>query len=124
MRLSTGLISACFWFKLEGFIILRSSTKKYLVKRKANVLHRFLKCSYHVIFNRPVRWDLNVRIMNWVALESKNIGLQNYARMQCIKRTSTVRISGKVNKPIPKIVFRYGKLTGRSRSFLKQKSSC
>ena len=56
--------------------------------------------------------------MNCVALQSKNLGLQNYARMQCIKRTSTVRISGKVNKPIPKIIFQYGKQNGQTRKFL------
>lgn len=46
--------------------------------------------------------------MNWVALESGNDNLQRYVRMQCIKETSTVRISGKNKKPVPKVVFRYG----------------
>jgi len=46
--------------------------------------------------------------MNWIALESRNVNLQKYVRMQCIKGTSTVRISSKGNKPAPSIVFRFG----------------
>lgn len=110
---------ALYWFKLEGFIILRSSQKTYIVKKKGEIFHQFIKASYLTIFDRPVKWDLNVRIMNWVALESGNIGLQRYVRMQCIKRSSTVRISPKGKKPSPKIVFRYGSQNGQIKKFLE-----
>ena len=49
-----------------------------------------------------------LHIMNWVARLSENKNLQNYVEMQCIKETSTVRISRKNKKPVPKVVFRYG----------------
>jgi hypothetical protein len=56
--------------------------------------------------------------MNWVALESRNEGLQRYVRMQCIKRTSTVRLSHRGKKPSPEVVFRYGSQDGQIRRFL------
>jgi hypothetical protein len=62
---------------------------------------------------------LNVRIMNWVALESGNENLQRYVRMQCIKETSTVRISRKGKKPVPKVVFCYGLQDKQVRNFLE-----
>jgi hypothetical protein len=112
----------CFWFRLDGFIILRSSMKDYVVKKKSKVVYRYLKGSYLVVFDRPVRWATNVKIMNWVALESGNSDLQRYVRMQCIKETSTVRISrkkGKRDKPIPRIVFRFGKQDRQIEKFLE-----
>lgn len=60
----------CFWFKLQGFIILRSSIKEYVVKKKGKNVYRYLKCSYLVVCNGPVRWATNVKIMNWASLES------------------------------------------------------
>ena len=112
----------CFWFKLEGFIILRSSIKEYIVKKKGKVVYRYLKGSYLVIFDRPVRWATNVKIMNWVALESGNENLRRYVRMQCIKQTSTVRISvkkGKRDKPVPILVFRFGRQDRQVKTFLE-----
>ena len=112
----------CFWFKLQGFIILRSSVKEYVVKKKDRIIYRYLKNSYHVVFNRPVRWETNVKIMNWAGLESGNVDLQRYVRMQCIKETSTARISGKKGKqkkPIPRIVFRFGKQDRQVKKFLE-----
>jgi hypothetical protein len=52
----------------RGFIILRSSEK-----------------SYHVVFDRPVSWSENFRIMSWVAILSKNCKLKDYCLMQGIK---------------------------------------
>lgn len=109
---------ATFFFKLEGFLILESSMKNYVVKQKGRIFYRFRKGSYLVVFNRPVDWSLNVHIMNWVALESGNENLQKYVRMQCIKETSTVRISRKGKKPFPKIVFRYGLQDKQIKQFL------
>jgi hypothetical protein len=51
---------------------------------------------------------MNVHIMNWVALESGNENLKKWVIMQDIKESSTLRISNKGKKPIPKIIFRYG----------------
>jgi hypothetical protein len=86
---------ACSWFKLEGFIILKSSEKHY-----------------HVVFNRSVTWVKNVHIINWVAIESQIGKLKDYALMQGIKESSTLRISQKGEKPSPKIVYRYGNQDG------------
>lgn len=110
---------ATFFFKLEGFLILESSMKNYVVKRRGRIFYRFKKGSYLVIFNRPVSWSLNVHIMNWVVLESGNENLQKYVRMQCIKETSTLRISRKGKRPIPKIAFRYGLQDKQIKKFLE-----
>lgn len=56
------------WFRLRGFIILRSS-----------------KNHYHVVFDRSVTWKKNTHIMAWVCVESKNKGLIKWFLMQCIK---------------------------------------
>jgi hypothetical protein len=56
--------------------------------------------------------------MNWVALESGNLNLQSYVRMQCIKETSTVRISRKGRKPVPKVIFSYGVQDKQIKNFL------
>lgn len=90
------------WFKLEGFIILKSSEK-----------------CYHVVFNRSVDWSENMSIVAWVSLLSHNKGTQNYHLMQCIKRSSTLRISKKEQKPSPRIVYRYGKQDNQIRCFLQ-----
>ena len=99
---------------------MRSGIKEYVVKRKEKIVYRYLKCSYLVVFDRPVRWSTNVKAMNWAGLESGNVDLQRYVRMQCIKQTSTVRISVKKDKrmkPIPKIVFRYGRQDRQTQKF-------
>jgi hypothetical protein len=72
-----------------------------------------------VVFDRPVDWTRNVHIMNWVALESGNENLKRWVTMQCIKETSTLRYSKKGNKPIPKVVFRFGSQNRMIRRLLK-----
>ncbi len=72
---------ACDWFQLEGFLILKSSEKHY-----------------HVVFNCPVIWRKNIHIMNWVAIESQSIKMKDYALMQGIKESSTLRIGPKRDK--------------------------
>jgi len=113
----------CFWFTLEGFVILRSSMKHYIVEEKGKIIYEYKLGSYLVVFDRPVRWKTNVRIMNWVALLSGNPDLQRYVRMQCIKRSSTARCSKKMekrkDKPIPRIVFRYGEQYRKVKWFLE-----
>lgn len=89
-------------FRLEGFVILKSSEN-----------------SYHVVFNRFVSWSENMRIVAWISLLSRNEGLTKYLQMQCIKESSTLRVSEKQEKTSPKIVFRYGKQDKQVSSFLK-----
>ena len=90
------------WFKLQGFIILRSSLN-----------------NYHVVFNRKVSWKENMHIVGWAALLSNNPMLQKWLLMQCIKEGSTLRVSPKRDKGCPRIVFRYGKEDGQIECFLK-----
>lgn len=90
------------WFRLRGFIILKSS-----------------KNHYHVLFNRSVTWKRNVHMMAWVCLESRNKGLTKWFLMQCIKESSTLRVSPKGDKPSPRIVFRYGCQDHQIKAFLK-----
>jgi len=90
------------WFKLEGFIILRSSLN-----------------NYHVIFNRKVSWKENMHIVAWVGLLCNNPMLEKWFLMQCIKEGSTLRVSPKREKPSPRIVFRHGKEEDQVKNFLK-----
>jgi len=90
------------WFKLEGYIILKSSMN-----------------NYHVVFNRKVSWKKNMKFVSWMALLSNNPMLQKWFLMQCIKEGSTLRISPKREKGSPRIVFRYGKENGQIECFLK-----
>jgi hypothetical protein len=90
------------WFKLGGFIILKSSRNHY-----------------HVVFDRSVNWRRNMHIVAWVALESKNTKLQKYQLMQCIKESSTLRVSHKKEKSSPRVVSRIGKQDNEVKSFLK-----
>lgn len=90
------------WFKLKGFVILKSSNK-----------------SYHVVFDRKVSWTQNMRVVAWVALQTHNMSLRKWFLMQCIKGCSTLRVSPKREKPPPRIVYRYGKLDQNVKDFLK-----
>ena len=90
------------WFKLDGFIILRSSKNRY-----------------HVVFDRVVSWGENMRIVAWVALLSHNKGLARWFLMQCIKGCSTLRVSPKREKASPRIVERYSKQDENIKAFLK-----
>jgi len=88
------------WFKLEGFIIMRSSEN-----------------NYHVVFNRRVSWSENMQVVDWVALLSHNSMLEKWLIMQCIKEGSTLRVSTKGDKPSPRIVYRHGKQDGQIKEF-------
>jgi hypothetical protein len=90
------------WFRLRGFVILKSSNNHY-----------------HVLFNRSVTWKKNVHVMAWVCLESKNKGLTRWFLMQCIKESSTLRVSPKKAKASPRIVFRFGNQDNEITNFLK-----
>ena len=90
------------WFRLRGLIILKSS-----------------KNHYHVLFDRSVSWKKNVHIMAWVCVESQNEGLIKWFLMQCIKESSTLRVSAKKDKTSSRIVSRFGKQNDEIRNFLK-----
>lgn len=90
------------WFKLEGFMILKSSEQHY-----------------HVVFNRIVTWSKNMCIVAWVAELSENEALQKWHRMQCIKEDSTLRVSPKGEKPSPRIVYREGSEDNQIACFLR-----
>jgi len=90
------------WFRLGGFIILKSSQD-----------------CYHVVFNRPVSWSQNLRVIAWVTLQAHNQGLLKWLQMQCIKRSSTLRVSPKGDKASPRIVFRCGKEGQQIANFIE-----
>ena len=78
-------------FRLDGFLILRSSEKHY-----------------HVVFDRHISWEINLSVIAWIAVLSRSIKLKDYLAMQCIKRASTLRVSAKGKKPSPRLVYRFG----------------
>jgi hypothetical protein len=95
-------LETMMWFGLLGFIILKSSPNHY-----------------HVVFDKRVSWSRNMKTVGWVSLMSRNKGLLEWLRMQCIKESSTLRISPKGNKKSPRIVFRYGSQNHEIKEFLK-----
>jgi hypothetical protein len=92
------------WFKLRGFVILKSSERHY-----------------HLVFDKAVTWEKNLHIVAWIALECGNEKVKKYLVMQCIKESSTLRISSKQQKPSPRIAFRYGKQTGKIKNFVQMR---
>jgi len=90
------------WFKLGGFILLKSSDR-----------------CYHAVFDRPVTWAENMGVVAWVALQSRNEGLTRWLLMQCIKGASTLRVGPKGEKPPPRIVYREGSEDQQVEGFLE-----
>jgi hypothetical protein len=89
------------WFRLKGFIVLKSSEN-----------------CYHVVFDCKVSWSRNVKVMAWVCLMSQHKLLTKWFIMQCIKQASTLRVSAKGQKPEPRVVFRYGSQENQIAEFL------
>ena len=94
------------WFKLGGFVILKSS-----------------KNCYRVVFDRGASWSENMKIVAWVSLLSRIEKLKKWFLMQCIKESSTLRVSPKKEKPSPRIVYRYGKQDKEILSFLRYRKA-
>jgi hypothetical protein len=92
---------ACDWFKLGGFIILRSSEDHY-----------------HVLFDASVDWVSNCHIMGWVAVESQIQKLKDYVLMQLIKESSTLRVGAKGRSGSPRIVNCEGSQDNEIKNFL------
>lgn len=72
------------WFKLGGYVILKSSEN-----------------NYHVVFDRAVTWAENLRIVAWVCLRSRHTKLTDWLLMQCIKGSSTLRLSPRERNRLP-----------------------
>ena len=79
-------------FRMGGYVVLKSS-----------------RDHYHLFFNKTVSWEKNCRVMAWVAVLSKNVGLRKWVLMQFIKGASTLRISFKGEKASPRIVHHEGR---------------
>lgn len=97
----------CKFFRLKGFLILKSSSN-----------------NYHVVFDRSVSWEENGKIMAWAALMVEGRGLDDcpltkYTVMQVIKGMSTLRIGRKENKPSPRAVFKFGRRHNDIRNYLR-----
>jgi len=106
----------------SGFIIFESSKTERVAKekgKKGKVSYRYFEKNYLVAFDRPVSWIKNVHIINWIALESGSVDLQKWVTMQCIKESSTLRFSPKIDKPSPKIVYRYGSQNNQIKELLE-----
>ncbi|MCJ7761544.1 hypothetical protein MUP59_10475 [Candidatus Bathyarchaeota archaeon] len=88
-------------FKLGGFVILRSSENHF-----------------HVIFNRTVDWTRNVSVMAWACLMIRCKCMIKWFIMQCIKEGSTLRVSPKKEKPIPRVICRYGDQDQEIKNFM------
>ncbi|HKZ93545.1 MAG TPA: hypothetical protein VJ249_03050 [Candidatus Bathyarchaeia archaeon] len=98
-------------FKLDGYIILRSSTKTHTIRNEelTEVVYRYKTRGYHIVFNREVSESENRSILAWLCLQLKDENLTKWFVMQCIHQTNTLRhgFKGKKIRP-PKIVFRHG----------------
>jgi len=61
----------------------------------------------------------NMKTVAWVSLLSHNRKLQRWHLMQCIKESSTLRVSSKGSKPSPRTVYREGKEDEKIKGYLK-----
>ena len=78
-------------FDLWGFIILRSS-----------------KDNYHVVFDRPVSWEENTKTLGYLMYMADNMGVDKWVMMQLIKGFSVLRVSRKLEKSRPRIIYPEG----------------
>ena len=107
-------------YRLDGFIILRSSVKTHRIKDQEleKTVFEYKTKSYHVVFNRAVSTvELN-RILAWLCLEVKKESLTKWFLMQLQKGTFTLRLGFKGNKKPPKIVYRCGNQDKQVAKFL------
>lgn len=112
------------WFRLDGFVILRSSMKEYVVKNKGKVFYRYLKGSYLVIFDKPVKWETNVKVMNWVALESGNVNLQNMSVCNALNKLQQLEFQIRKRSLFLKLFLGLGLKIDKLRSILRLEGLC
>lgn len=91
-------------YRLEGYLIAKSS-----------------KHHYHVIFNKKLEWKQVVKIMSWIAIISRSLSVKNYVLLQLIRGESTLRLSTKKNKPIPRVICRKGQTNKGVEKYLATK---
>lgn len=92
-------------FKLEGFLILRSSQK-----------------SYHVIFNKPLTWRVALQVIfSAEPCRKRYHNRLSWAEMQAKKGAATLRIGPKCRKKSPYSVFKVGKQDKEIKDYLKLK---
>lgn len=107
----TSFKSAKYWalkdmkrFNLGGFVILRSSMNHY-----------------HLVFNRYVSREDNLSVIAWTAVVSGKYQLLKYLGMQCIKKSSTLRVGAKGEKSSPRVVYRHGEQGHAVKEFLRER---
>lgn len=98
-------------FKLQGFIIMKSS-----------------KNNYHVIFDKVLKWKSVVSILSAIMYDfyfekhDEKPHLTKWIIQQFIKCSETVRLNEKGKKPIPKFIYEYGKQQGLINSYIENYS--
>lgn len=94
--------SALKTFKLQGYLIIESS-----------------KNHYHVIFNKRLSYKNALQVLAWVSLEVNKIEVYRYIMQQLLKDETTLRLTKKRKKPIPKPIFVKGKQNGGIKWYLR-----
>lgn len=103
-------IKACEKYRLEGFIILKSSSR-----------------NYHAVFDRVFKdWSETINVISRIAIMSGNPETWKWVCMQIIKEASTLRVGFKpLNpnrfKPPPRIVYRHGCQKHGIHEFLRER---
>jgi hypothetical protein len=107
-------------YKLDGFIILQSSTTLHKVRDESlnEIAYEYKTKSYHTIFNRSVSHEELNSILAWLCLFTKDNKLITWYLLQNIKGTYTLRHGFKGKKSFPKIVYRYGNQDKQIKKFL------
>jgi hypothetical protein len=107
-------------YRLDGFIVLRSSTHLRKVRSEdlSRIAYSYRTASFHTVFNRKVSWKELISMLAWLCLFTKDQKLITWFHLQLIKGTFTLRHGFKKNKGIPRIVYRYGSQDKAIREFL------
>jgi hypothetical protein len=64
-----------------------------------------------------------IHVINWVAVESNNLGVRDYSLMQGIKESSTLRVGPKYGKPVPRIVCRFDSQSNEIKNYLEYRKT-
>jgi hypothetical protein len=114
----------CKKYHLEGFIILKSSSKTKKIKNASGdrTVKKIETCGYHVVFNKPLTLKEINSILAWLCLELKDENLTKWFFMQLQKPTYTLRHGFKGDKRPPVIVWRHGKQNKKIKEFLENRN--
>ena len=107
-------------YKLDGFIILQSSTKLHKIRNESltEIAYTYKTKSYHTVFNRKVSFNELNSILAWLCLLTKDNNIIKWFLLQMIKGTYTLRHGFKGRKKPPRIVYRYGNQDKQIAKFL------